>query len=209
MTTLNEYLAQYKISREGGSDSFPEQTKWYEELFNKSKFKNVMEIGFNVGHSANTFLTNGRFCNVTSFDLAEHSGTKIGKEYIDEKFPNRHNLIIGNSRKTVTEFAETNKLKFDFILIDGDHSRDGAIADILNCKMLAHPDTILVVDDVVQNKRCRRVSWCRGPYQAWSQMKKENVVTELGCCDAEHTNYTRRGASWKQGFVWGKYVFDK
>ena len=179
MKTLNEYLKDKNLSREGGSDSFPEQTKWYEELFSKAKFKNVMEIGFNVGHSANTFLTNGRFCNVTSFDLSEHTGTKYGKEYIDEKFPNRHSLIIGNSRETVPKFAETNKLKFDFILIDGSHDRDDAIADILNCKMVAHSDTILVVDDVVQNKKCRSVSWCRGAYQAWSQMKKENVLKEL------------------------------
>ena len=162
-----------------------------------------------VGHSANTFLKNGRFCNVTSFDLSEHTGTKYGKEYIDQRFPNRHTLIIGDSKKTVPEFAEKTDIKFDFILIDGDHSRKGQIADILNCKKVANSNTIVVVDDVVQNYRFRRVSWCRGAYQAWSQMKKENVVTELGCCDANHVNYTRRGATWKQGFVWGKYVFNK
>ena len=42
MKTLNEYLKYKECGREGGSDSFPEQTKWYEELFNKSKFKNVI-----------------------------------------------------------------------------------------------------------------------------------------------------------------------
>jgi hypothetical protein len=37
--------------------------------------------------------------------------------------------------------------KFDLIYIDGKHTCEYVIQDILNCQKLAHPDTILWIDD--------------------------------------------------------------
>ena len=62
---------------------------------------NVMEIGFNAGHSAEIFLQNNKDLILTSFDLGIHNYVTTAKEYIDITYPNRHTLIFGDSRKTI------------------------------------------------------------------------------------------------------------
>ena len=206
---LDEYLKDKALGREGGCDSFPEQREFYEKIFSENKFQNVMEIGFNAGHSAECFLVYAPMCNVYSFDLGDHSSVQVGADYLSRTFPGRHQLILGDSKKTISEFAETNKLKFDFILIDGDHSYEGAAADIKNCRQLAHEETILVMDDMVRNHRFR--AWWNKPVRhAWKTARRSGLVTQLGQVDAELVQYNRRGRRpWKHGFSWGKYIFEK
>ena len=70
-----------------------------------------MEIGFNAGHSAELFLSNNKNINVLSFDIGGHQYVKYGKEFIDNKYPNRHALILGDSVQTVPSFAEKTNIK--------------------------------------------------------------------------------------------------
>ena len=203
MTTLNEYLKDKEYGREGGSDGFLEQQNWYKDIFSKYDFKNVMEIGFNAGHSADLFMSTQSKFKMFSFDIGEHSVVKISKEYIDKKFPNRHNLVLGDSKKTIPEFANHNDIKFDFILIDGDHSYQGAKLDLLNCKEISHEGTILVMDDIRYERRWQ-VRHTRRPTKAWSKLKHQNFLVEDGhIFGNNHRNRPKRG------FAWGKYVFNK
>jgi hypothetical protein len=178
MKTLDEYLKNKNCGREGGCDGFPQQRDWYKEQFTKNNFKNVMEIGFNAGHSADLFLSYSD-CDLYSFDIGDHDVVNVGKDYIDQKFPNRHNLILGDSKQTISEFAETTDIKFDFILIDGDHSYEGATSDIINCKKLAHEKTILVIDDIRYIKKWQRPH-SKPPTDAWLHFIELGVVRELG-----------------------------
>ncbi len=206
MKTLDEYLKDKNYGQEGGSFGFPEQQIWYKELFAKSDFKTAMEIGFNTGHSADVFLSNSN-CNLYSFDIGEHGVVNIGKDYIDKKHPNRHNLILGDSRKTIPEFAETTDIKFDFILIDGDHSYEGATSDIINCKKLANEKTILVIDDIRYIKKWQRPH-SKPPTDAWLHFIELGFVEELGHISGNRgkINNDRFGGRTR-GFSWGKYVF--
>jgi hypothetical protein len=78
---------------EGYSQQVPEQVKDLIKLTNKPNI-NVMEIGFNAGHSAEVFLQNNECLTLTSFDLGGHDYVMTAKEYIDATYPNRHNLIL-------------------------------------------------------------------------------------------------------------------
>jgi hypothetical protein len=61
------------------------------------QFNNVLEIGFNAGHSALLMLTANPSLFLTCIDLCEHEYTMPCIEYLHNIFGNRINLIQGNS----------------------------------------------------------------------------------------------------------------
>ena len=48
---------------------------------------NVMEIGFNAGHSAEVFLRTNPSLTLTSFDLGIHKYVPVAKRFIDNTYP--------------------------------------------------------------------------------------------------------------------------
>jgi len=181
---------------EGHIGTNPHQIQKLTELIesiNKKKI-NVMEIGFNAGHSAEVFLKNNSELTLTSFDICDHDYVSAGKEYIDYHYPNRHKLIIGDSRTTVPAFAKLNKdIKFDIIFIDGGHAFEIVNADFDNCLQLAHNDTIVILNDTMHE-------FINGPGFVWRYALRYKKVHELG----------RIGIHGQDSFkdvsmTWGKY----
>ena len=156
---------------------------------------NVMEIGFNAGHSAEVFLQNNKELTLTSFDLGGHDYVMTAKEYIDATYPNRHILILGDSRTTIPIYLENNKdIKFDIIFIDGGHEYEIAKADMENCFHLAHKDTIVILDDTIF-KQGWEAGWTIGPTRTWMEHLQQNKIVELN----------RKDYCSGHGMSWGKY----
>lgn len=180
---------------EGYSQQVQQQVEDLKKLTNKPNI-NVMEIGFNAGHSADVFLKNNNTLTLTSFDLGGHAYVPVGKEFIDAAYPNRHTLICGDSTITIPEYINNNKdKKFDVIFIDGGHEYDIAKADMENCFHLAHKDTIVVLDDTMF-----KTEWVQaytiGPTRTWVEHIQQNKIVELKRIDYQ----IGRGMSW------GKYL---
>lgn len=156
--------------------------------------KYILEIGFNGGHSADAFLKYNPQTKLVSFDIGTHAYVKDGKAYIDHTYPGRHELVIGDSTKTVPEYQSDHK--FDVIFIDGGHEYPIAKADLENCKRFAHEQTLVLVDDVV-----KRNDWVayynRGPNKAWEEAKGSGLIKEIDSEDYSHG----------RGMAWGKYQF--
>jgi SAM-dependent methyltransferase len=55
-------------------------------------------------------------------------------------------FLVGDSKKTVSDLPDTDK--FDYILVDGDHSKEGARADLNNAKRLISKGGVIVFDDI-------------------------------------------------------------
>jgi len=157
---------------------------------------NIMEIGFNAGHSAEIFLQNNKNLTLTSFDLGGHTYVSTAKEYIDSTYPNRHTLILGDSRETIPYYLKNNKdVKFDFIFIDGGHEYEIAKTDMENCFHLAHKDTIVALDDTMFTKKWEQ-HYTVGPTKVWTEYLQENKIIELD----------RKDYSNGLGMSWGKYI---
>ena len=149
-------------------------------LIQSNNVKNIMEIGFGAGHSAEFFLSINNNIKLTSFDIGINSYTKLGKEFLEKKYLERFKLIIGDSLITVPEFYEKNKnIKFDLIFIDGGHNNNIPNADLINCKNLSHKNTIVIMDDVINKKEWQR-PWNVEPTNGWYGLVEKNFILEYG-----------------------------
>jgi predicted O-methyltransferase YrrM len=157
---------------EGSADS-KEQT-YLAKFARDPGIKIIGEIGFNAGISSFTFLAANPNIIIYSFDIAEYCYVEKAKKYIDDCFPGRHNLIIGDSRKTVPEFKNKYPdIKFDLIFIDGSHEYEAAKADLMNMRSYAKQSTVLIIDDLTPWK-----PWGIGPTKAWQYMNNEGLVRQ-------------------------------
>ena len=148
ISTFLNYKGYYSF--EGNSQEIPEQVEVLKAIVNNNNVKNVMEIGFNAGHSAEFFLHFNKSLKLTSFDLGVHDYVLQAKEYIDVMYPNRHELILGDSTITVPKYFENNKnIKFDVIFIDGMHQVEYFIRDLNNSIQYLSHDGIIFIDDII------------------------------------------------------------
>ena len=192
MTNLVDFYKKKNIKNfEGYSQEVKGQANFLRKIVNHKSINNVMEIGFNAGHSAELFLSSNKNINLVSFDIGHHKYVNLGKEFIDKTYPNRHTLIIGNSLSTVPEYFKKENKKFDLIFIDGGHDYHVAKGDIFNCKNLAHDKTIVVLDDTINNKDWN-CDYNNGPNRAWKEAKDSNMIKEIDSVDFQRG----RGHSW-------------
>jgi len=201
--SISEYLEKRNVNIvEGYSQEVPEQINTLIEI-TKTPNINVMEIGFNAGHSADIFLGNNNLLNLTSFDLGHHNYVSIGKEYIDKTYPNRHTLILGDSKITLPKFIDENKnTKFDVIFIDGGHYYDIVKSDLENSFYLSHADTIIIMDDTMYSTGWKdgwewKQYWNEGPTQIWNEYVYQNKIIEM----------YRKDYKAGRGMSWGKFIF--
>ncbi len=154
----------------------------------------VMEIGFNGGHSAEIILENNKLSTLLSFDLGDHDYVLHAKEYIENTFPGRHSLILGDSKITVKKFIEENpEEKFNVIFIDGGHDCETAKSDMENCLLLSGPNTIIIFDDTCFTPGWE-ADWTIGPTKVWNEFLRENKIIEFG----------RRDYRYGRGMAYGK-----
>ncbi len=193
--SLTEHLQQLNINiSEGFCQQIPDEVHDLIELTNKPDI-DVMEIGFNAGHSSEIFLKHNTTLKLTSFDLGEHSYTSVGKAYIDKIYPNRHTLILGNSIKTIPAFISANPTKkFDVIFIDGGHEYKIASKDLQNCMQLAHKDTIVIMDDTNYTTNWK-TEWTKGPTRAWIDCIIKDKISQIN----------KKDYCLGRGISWGKY----
>lgn len=107
----------------------------------------ILEIGFNAGHSALLMLLANDKCNITIIDNCKHKYTEACFKYLEGKFPKRLRLIIGDSTEVINEINST----FDLIHYDGGkhHTIE---KDLRNTLSLVNSNHVLVIDDT-QNKK--------------------------------------------------------
>jgi predicted O-methyltransferase YrrM len=191
-SSLTNYFSKINFKNiEGYCYLFPRKYEIFLDLLNNNNIKNILEIGFNGGHSSEFFLNNSN-ANILSFDLGIHDYLSYGKRYIDNVFPNRHTLILGDSILTIPKYQTD--IKFDIIFIDGGHEYSVAKADLENCKRFAHSESIVIMDDTMYTPEWVH-DYTKGPTLSWTKGIENNLIVEIG----------REDICNGGGISWGKY----
>jgi hypothetical protein len=147
--------------QEGNISWFPERQKTMVDLIMNYKPQRLIQIGFNMGHSAliicDTIASMKKSGNYSEepvimhvFDLCEHECTIPNFEILAEEAKKHNiflNLIPGSSLETLPQFMSYNEELFDFIEIDGCHTYECLKEDIKNTINRVKPGGILYVDD--------------------------------------------------------------
>lgn len=147
----------------------------------------------NSGHSAVSMLAGSWQLNLVSFDIGSHDYILPAKRFIDTYFPGRHTLIVGNSMTTINNYANITDRKYDLIFIDGGHDKN-CYSDLINCKRLAHENTIVILDDYVEETLRKHNI---GPKTSWDKL------VSIGFINQDKIVYFGNN----RGFASGKYVF--
>eukprot|EP00966_Prymnesium_polylepis_P010152 234204-Prymnesium_polylepis.1 len=135
----------------------------------------MCETGFNAGHSAANYLLANYFGNDVSyigFDLGEHGYAHRAAEYLAALFgPRRVRVVWGESNRTLREFrAQHPTTACDGAMVDGLHTFQGALDDLLAFAALTHNGSRIAIDDADQPE----------VKEAWSQVLRCGLVQELG-----------------------------
>ncbi len=153
----------------------PQQAAQLEEfLVAHPEITTIGEIGFNVGMSSSVFLNVRETTRVISFDLGEWSYVGKQKALIDQLWPNRHTLLIGDSRQSVPQLHTLHpEPLFDFVFVDGGHQGDVPYRDVLNMLPLLKEGGIICIDDVCDEPYAQTV------VQTYTRLVKEQKVEHI------------------------------
>jgi mannosyltransferase OCH1-like enzyme len=121
------------------------QNKRYNLFYYGMMAVDILEVGFNAGHSALLYLISNPYSKIHFFDLGEHQYSRLCFEYLNTQFPGRLSVTWGDSTLTIPIYHPASV--FDFIHIDGGHSRYVAESDFYNCQHFANEYTYLIIDD--------------------------------------------------------------
>ena len=141
--------------------------------------------GFNAGHSAFNFLTARPDVFLHTFDIGYYPYVRKMASYLQREFQGRLHLTIGDSRTTVPSYfiakRSTSSLTCDIISVDGSHTSDAPLKDILNfAEIASQPHNVILVDDV-DTPDVRK---------AWNFAIKSGIVQQLSLFTCR---YGRRG----------------
>jgi hypothetical protein len=154
--SVDQYLGCYgfKLSpvhskNNEGYVSDEQKKQFQEHLALYPNIQSILEIGLNGGHSAEFFFQCcKKLKRFSSFDINMHAYTPPAAEYFSLKQKGKFEFILGDSAITVPQYAQKfPNQKFDLIYVDGKHTYEACTQDVLNCKKLAHADTLLWIDD--------------------------------------------------------------
>jgi predicted O-methyltransferase YrrM len=193
--SLDQYLTSRNVTATQNSahiDVQPgrdQQVQYFIALLQKyPNIKKVAEIGFNLGHSSEVFLKTRPDIQVVSCDMMFNWWNFVGKEYIDAKYPGRHQLLVGDSQIKMPEFKRSHpNFTFDCIFIDGGHSYSVALQDIVNMQFLARSDTVLIMDDIEFHE----------VNDAWKKCISDGLIEEL-------ERFPPPNSAW--GWAVGRYI---
>ena len=115
-----------------------------QDIYVQHSVQSILEIGFNIGHSASMWLEfdADKKSTLTSVDIGIHKDTEKAAAAVKNLHKDRFSFILSDSKNVKKQLKGQ---IFDLAFIDGDHSRTGVASDIRLCIDLQIP--LLLFDD--------------------------------------------------------------
>ena len=156
VTPRDTYIENYKAHRDREGDNFFDiySLAFWWGTYKQPRY--ILEIGTRSGLSLIQLLSAStgteRIClfDLWNDGLCDEELVKKHLRYLNVP-TYRLEFYKGDSHETVPKFIETNTDKFDWILVDGDHSPEGALKDLECAYQLVAKDGVIVFDDIVEH----------------------------------------------------------
>jgi predicted O-methyltransferase YrrM len=152
---------------------------------NLIKVTSYLEIGVDGGGSLNTVLCEVVpprivLCDIWDPKYCDHGDAKPHVLNILKHFKAQAEFLDGDSKLRIPTLLD----KFDLVLVDGDHSEEGARTDLYNAWPLVRPGGILVMDDINHpNYPWLEQVW-QSALQRWGWVGAERIEELHGGCNA-------------------------
>jgi predicted O-methyltransferase YrrM len=127
---------------------------------------NILEIGFNMGHSAVLMLVSNPNAKITCFDICSHKYVDPCYMYLKMQFKDRITLVKGSSTETVPTYRGE---QIDLAHIDGCHDGPVAYTDFMNTIKLVKQGGYVVFDD----------TWFQHLRALWDSFVSNNYVENV------------------------------
>ena len=156
-----EGAPNYKLKSNGRGKDHPRYGRFVYALARHYQPEYIVEVGTFAGGTAvgfaNAINENGQgklicvdqdsYSNGTFPQVVKRNLARVG--FSETKLQ----LCCGNSKEWLPKLTETLKEKVDIVLIDGDHTYEGALADLRNAVPLVKPGGFILVHDVDRRRR--------------------------------------------------------
>ena len=129
----------------------------------KHKIENFLEIGSAAGGTSFLFDRVFDLENIVIVDDNRHPKHELRSDNLKNVKAKVSEYINDSKYHGSINFVKNLSIKFDVILIDGDHSHDGVVSDINNYSQFLSDDGFLILHDTVA---------CLGVKQAFNWQKK-------------------------------------
>lgn len=197
INNLNDFYSKIFIywyrGNEGHTQQNDEETAFLKEISKNSA--QILEIGFNGGHSSETFLKSKNLVKLTSIDIGFHHYVKFGEYFLKNKYKKKFNLIISDSTKALKELIKKNQ-QFDLIFIDGSHHYETVKEDLENALLLSHEKTLILMDDVYLNEeeeeKLEFDLHNNGPTKVWQEFVDSEKIIRVDYLSFKSQNTNKR-----------------
>ncbi|GAX81192.1 hypothetical protein CEUSTIGMA_g8625.t1 [Chlamydomonas eustigma] len=179
--SLTEQQKKSGWNTKGNIGEVPAEVARYSAVASSPNVKTICEIGFNAGHSSIVLLTANPLAKLYSFDLFSFPFSARCRWLLQKLFPNRFHYIMGSSFDTLPWFKDKHgaQVVCDVFSIDGDHSYEGCMTDMVNAFKLMNVGGIIVADDI-----SRKFPGCK---KAFLQLVSQGNLSPPVC--EEHIKY--------------------
>lgn len=156
-----EGAPNYKLKNNGRGKDHPRYGRFVYALARHYKPEFIVEVGTFAGGTAvgfaNAINQNGRgklicvdqdsYSNGTFPQVVKRNLSRVG--FSESKLQ----LCCGDSKEWLPKLAEDLKEQVEIVLVDGDHTYEGAVADLTNAVPLVKPGGFILVHDVDRKRR--------------------------------------------------------
>ena len=147
------------------------EAQFLTEFVRSHRLTKILEIGFNGGMSASAFLGAADSVRLVSVDLGEWPCVTRAAELIDQMFPGRHTLHLGDSRTVVPALPRDDT--FELAFVDGGHFAPVPLADLENVLPLVRDGGWIIMDDYCVTHGSH------GVISAWDEMVRRGLIRQV------------------------------
>lgn len=132
---------------------------------------------------------------VYSFDIGEHTCTRIMAERLKQRFGDRFTITFGDSTKTLPQFhTDHPEIKCDLVIADGGHSPAITSSDLETMYKMVAPLNFVFMDNHPDKYKLG---------VSWESLKRKGILLEFFRCQ-----YSILNTSIKKyhGFTFGQFL---